>query len=210
MKVGDHLVSPRIGYSHHGIYIGDGQVIHYSGFANGISSGEIEISSLDEFSRGNDINIKEHLIRTYDPEESVSRAFSRLGEDWYNVLLNNCEHFVTWCIVGIHSSSQVNSLIANVASAAAAKSLLNGEVGRQTATAIVNAASATAAKSVVSSSAGTVAGLAAGTGIASGTGATTAIVAGLTATSAAPVVATVAVAVGVGYGVKKVIDWIWD
>ena len=53
MKFGDHLVSPRIGYSHHGIYIGDDQVIHYSGFANGISSGEIEISSLDEFSRGN-------------------------------------------------------------------------------------------------------------------------------------------------------------
>lgn len=210
MKVGDHLVSPRIGYSHHGIYVGDGQVIHYSGFANGISSGEIEIASLYEFSRGNDINIKEHLIRTYGPEESVSRAFSRLGEDWYNVLLNNCEHFVTWCIVGIHSSSQVNSLITNVASAAAAKSLLNGGVGRQTAAAIVNAASATASNSAVSSTAGTVAGLAAGTGIASGTGATTAIVAGLTATSAAPVVATVAVAVGVGYGVKKIIDWIWD
>ncbi|WP_439839782.1 lecithin retinol acyltransferase family protein [Aeromonas caviae] len=26
---GDHLVSPRAGYQHHGLYLGDHQVIHY-------------------------------------------------------------------------------------------------------------------------------------------------------------------------------------
>jgi cell wall-associated NlpC family hydrolase len=28
---GDHLVSPRTGYQHHGLYLGDHQVIHYQG-----------------------------------------------------------------------------------------------------------------------------------------------------------------------------------
>lgn len=217
MNIGDHLVSTRIGYSHHGIYIGSDQVIHYSGFANDISNGEIEIASLAEFSRGNNVSVKEHLIRRYAPDESVSRAYSRLGEDWYNVLLNNCEHFVTWCIMGFHSSSQVNLLIANVSrvaanvsSVAAAEKLLQLAATRQAPSIIASTLYASAAKTTVSSSAGTVAGLATGAGIASSTGATTAIVAGITATSAAPFVATAVAALGVGYGVKKVVDWFMD
>ena len=125
MKRGDHLISPRIGYYHHGLFLGSDQVIHYSGFVDGFSSGKIEITSLDAFRNGNEIKVKRHKIRTYDREESIDRAYSRLGEDWYSVLINNCEHFVTWCIVGIHSSSQVNSLIALaplVSKAAASKS----------------------------------------------------------------------------------------
>ena len=48
----------------------------------------------------------------------MSRALSRLGEDKYNVVWNNCEHFANWCIEDEQSSPQVNR-IANVASAAA-------------------------------------------------------------------------------------------
>ncbi|HAT1529530.1 lecithin retinol acyltransferase family protein [Aeromonas hydrophila] len=29
LHYGDHLISPRIGYEHHGIYVGDDWVIHY-------------------------------------------------------------------------------------------------------------------------------------------------------------------------------------
>lgn len=231
MKVGDHLVSRRTGYTHHGIYIGHDQVIHYSGFADGISSGQIEVAALDEFSKGKAVRIKKHLDRTYGPRQSVARARSRLGEDWYNVLANNCEHFVNWCINGDHSSSQVNLLIAAVAGVSAAKSLRaakvarqsakaiatmvksrrTAEVGRQTGTAIAHVVSRAGAKSAVSSSAGTLAGLATGAGMASGAGgATTGLVVGLSAASAAPAVAAVAAAAVVGYGVKKAIDWIWD
>jgi hypothetical protein len=117
IKIGDHLVSPRTGYTHHGLYIGNGIVIHYSGLVNGYSTGEIAIASLEEFASGRGIRIKNHPLRRHDSDKSVERAFSRLGEDWYNVLLNNCEHFVTWCIEGFHSSSQVNQMIAAVATA---------------------------------------------------------------------------------------------
>ena len=36
---------------------------------------------------------------------------SRLGEQNYNLLFNNCEHFATWCKTGRHSSGQVDSVI---------------------------------------------------------------------------------------------------
>jgi len=227
MQPGDHLVTPRLGYSHHGIYIGNGEVIHYSGFSNGMSKGEISITSIDEFGNGNNIHIKEYLVRTYNPDESVERAFSRLGEDWYNVLINNCEHFATWCVIGFHSSSQVNQLIFSVTlsksalEAIAAKTLqtettrtaaalisseISGVAGRY----ISKSATSIAAKSIISSSTGTVAGIATSAGIASGAGVTTAVVAGITATTAAPIVAVVAVGAGVGYAVKKIIDWFWD
>ena len=35
-------------------------------------------------------------------------AQSRIGEDHYCLLANNCEHFVTWCVDGDHSSFQVS------------------------------------------------------------------------------------------------------
>ena len=37
----------------------------------------------------------------------IKRAFTRLHENWYDMLKNNCEHFVTWCICGEKLSSQV-------------------------------------------------------------------------------------------------------
>ncbi|WP_429195258.1 lecithin retinol acyltransferase family protein, partial [Aeromonas veronii] len=40
--------------------------------------------------------------------ESLARAHQRLGERAYNLQFNNCEHFVTWCIQGVHHSEQVD------------------------------------------------------------------------------------------------------
>ena len=35
----------------------------------------------------------------------------RLGEQDYNLLFNNCEHFATWCKTGLHRSGQVDSVL---------------------------------------------------------------------------------------------------
>ncbi len=46
LKLGDHLIARRVGYTHHGLYLGDGNVLEYlmnegvtivplSSFANG-------------------------------------------------------------------------------------------------------------------------------------------------------------------------------
>ncbi|MCE9924537.1 lecithin retinol acyltransferase family protein [Aeromonas rivipollensis] len=109
---GDHLVSPRTGYQHHGLYLEDHLVIHYQGVSAGIHSGQIAITTLAEFSQGRGYRIQHHSARVYNREESMNRAYSRLGEAHYSTLFNNCEHFVLWCIEGFHYSKQINQLIA--------------------------------------------------------------------------------------------------
>ncbi len=47
----------------------------------------------------------------YTPEETIERAKSRLGENKYNLLFNNCEHYAIWCKTGIHESRQIEDLL---------------------------------------------------------------------------------------------------
>lgn len=42
------------------------------------------------------------------PDAVVARAESRLGEVGFDVWLNNCEHFATWCRTGISNSAQID------------------------------------------------------------------------------------------------------
>jgi len=51
---------------------------------------------------------KYHL---YSPAETVKRARQKLGEEEYNLVTNNCEHFALWCKTGLHESHQVNEVI---------------------------------------------------------------------------------------------------
>lgn len=39
--------------------------------------------------------------------EVVKRAKKRVGESYYDIFKNNCEHFVTWCKCGLKASLQV-------------------------------------------------------------------------------------------------------
>jgi hypothetical protein len=105
---GAHLTTMRHGYSHHGVYIGSGRVVHYAGLSGGLwQCGPVEEVSLLRFGRGNSIRIVEHGTNAYTPEEIVRRARSRLGENDYRLLTNNCEHFCNWCVTGVSHSSQV-------------------------------------------------------------------------------------------------------
>ena len=106
---GQHLYIMKAAgsYTHHGLGLGNGKVIHYSGLSNDLTTpGMVEEVSVDEFSNGKEIIIKTYSERLYSIDESVLRACLRLGEDQYHVLHNNCEHFVEWCISGKHKSWQ--------------------------------------------------------------------------------------------------------
>jgi len=105
--IGDHLVSNRGYYTHHGLYAGDGQVVHYAGLSNGWQHGQIENVSFKEFQVGQSFSVRRYNKRQFTREESVARAGRRIGEDCYCLMANNCEHFVRWCIAGDHKSSQV-------------------------------------------------------------------------------------------------------
>ena len=109
LPLGAHLETPRRGYVHHGIYVGDGRVVHYAGWSRMLRRGPVEEVSLEEFTRGRVLQVKPHAAPRYAAAAAVERARSRLGEDRYSVLSNNCEHFAEWVISGTSRSHQVEA-----------------------------------------------------------------------------------------------------
>ena len=99
MARGDHLKVRRLGYTHHGVEIDDGNVIHYSGMADRLAAGPVQVVSMQRFARGRAVEVVHHR-RRLEPDAAVERALSRLGEDRYNMLIRNCEHFATWAVTG--------------------------------------------------------------------------------------------------------------
>ncbi len=112
-KIGSHLISPRMNgaYTHHGIYVGDKEVIHYAGLSEGLNTAPVEKTSLSKFLDGNKYTIREHPYTKFSAGEIIKRAYSRLEEDNYNVIFNNCEHFVNWCIYDISRSEQISQRV---------------------------------------------------------------------------------------------------
>jgi hypothetical protein len=108
---GSHLISPRRGYMHHGIYIGDGKVVHYAGLARGQFRGRIEEVSLVQFAYGHSVWTRSADLPAFVPQEVIRRARSRVGENRYRILRNNCEHFCEWCLRGESRSYQVEHFL---------------------------------------------------------------------------------------------------
>jgi hypothetical protein len=182
MDRGDHIFCGRVGYQHHGIYCGDNKVIHYSGEKLAKENAFIRISSLCEFSSGKTVRVRQYDVR-HNPDETINRAESRLGDAEYDLISNNCEHFARWCITGDHCSEQIRDAVATAGGTAGAGVATAGAVGAVVAT-------------------GAAAGLSGGAGIMSGAAAIGGIVGGgaivgLAALGAAP-------AVGVGVAANHV------
>jgi hypothetical protein len=104
---GAHVATPRLGYVHHGICVGDGRVVHYAGLSGRLRRGPIQEVSLDEFTGAGGIWFELPTLAVFDAAEVVRRARSRLGEDHYRLLTNNCEHFCYWCLRGEPRSYQI-------------------------------------------------------------------------------------------------------
>ncbi|MEM0980776.1 MAG: lecithin retinol acyltransferase family protein [Cyanobacteria bacterium P01_H01_bin.58] len=89
-------------YEHHGIDCGDRTVIHYQ--KKDIAT--VSRTSFETFARGGRIFVK-HQPTAFLPPIVVQRAEGRLGEQRYDLLTNNCEHFATWCKTGRQDSEQL-------------------------------------------------------------------------------------------------------
>ena len=106
LAAADHLEVPRQHglFNHHGIDLGDGTVAHY------LEGREILRSPLEEFSQGQPVRVINY-VETSPQGVTLHRAMGRLGEQNYNLLFNNCEHFATWCKTGRHRSGQIDSAL---------------------------------------------------------------------------------------------------
>jgi hypothetical protein len=74
--------------------------VHYGGLARALRRGPVEEVSLSEFALGRAIWVRASDSIWPDAGEVARRARRRLGEDHYDVLTNNCEHFYEWCVRG--------------------------------------------------------------------------------------------------------------
>lgn len=133
-RIGDHLIVSRSVYSHHGIYVGGGGVIHYSGLSNGFSAGTIVHDYLESFAPDGKITVREYPSAQFKGKAVVERAESRLGENRYDVHSNNCEDFCSWAVTGASRSGQVDfveDLLEIVSPAAAAAARLRKHASRE-------------------------------------------------------------------------------
>jgi phosphopantetheinyl transferase len=103
---------------HYGIYASDDEIIEFGPPPVSIirKDDEIEVCVTDwqgflagGFMECADLSIKERFDRK-SPDETVKAARERIGEKGYNILHNNCEHFVNECMFGRKESSQEDSV----------------------------------------------------------------------------------------------------
>lgn len=186
---GDHLVAPHSDGLRHGMLVGNGQVIHCNAADASYEAHQLTLTQLAAFCQGLPLQIQPHPNRLFSREESIARAYDRLGEQDPSQRFANGEQFVSWCINGSHrSTSLVPTVVASVVAA---------EVARHT---LGKAATSTAA------------GIAATTLTATTTGgtATATVMASAASVVSAPILAPLAVGAVAVYSVAKLWDWLSD
>ena len=106
MARGDHIFVKRVGYSHHGIDAGNGQVIHYTGEPGRKSDASIKKTLKKDFACDGIIELVEYS-KCLPIDETMALAEERIGENSYNLVFSNCEHFARYCKTKDHESEQV-------------------------------------------------------------------------------------------------------
>ena len=104
---------------HYGIFVSDDEVIAFGlpPTAENLQNQQaitVLSTDIDVFSCGNlietaQLSLKEKLKRK-SPEKTVALARSRIGEGGYNLIHNNCEHFVNEIVFGEKVSEQERSV----------------------------------------------------------------------------------------------------
>lgn len=104
-------------YYHYGIYVSDDEVIQFGlpddpgRPAEGI---RVLATDIDTFLGGGELETasptasERRAMRS--PQEIIKTARSRIGEGGYDILHNNCEHFVNDCTFGTARSSFVDAV----------------------------------------------------------------------------------------------------
>ena len=119
---GAHIRVKISNFYHHGIYIGDGEVVQF-GYPNNITEDPKDVkvmrSPINEFvGTANFIEVyvysKDELKTKRKDEDIIKEALSHVGEGGYSILKNNCEHFANRCVFGKGSSSQIDDVYQNV------------------------------------------------------------------------------------------------
>lgn len=119
MARGDRLAVERlvagstVTYSHHGIDLGDGTVVHArpDDFRDPFGGGRVERTSLEEFTAGGEARVVTDPPPAFSAAVIAARALDHVGRAGYCPVIDNCEHFATWCATGRRASRQVDLVV---------------------------------------------------------------------------------------------------
>jgi hypothetical protein len=120
LRVERQVTGPTVTYMHHGIDVGDGTVVHARphDFARPLEGGSVVRTSLAEFAGTGEVLVTIEPAAAFSADEIVARALSHVGREGYCPVVDNCEHFATWCATGERSSRQVEIVIGRIGGAA--------------------------------------------------------------------------------------------
>lgn len=111
-KYGDIIRTKVRFYHHYGIFASESRIIQFGLPDDPMRTAEdirVLVSDIDTFLQGGELEVgipdsaqRKHMR---SPKEIVAIAEGRIGEGGYDILHNNCEHFVNCCAFGEHSST---------------------------------------------------------------------------------------------------------
>jgi len=120
LEVEQRIVGSTVTYLHHGVDLGDGTIVHARphDFRNPYGGGRVVRTSLAEFAEGRGVRVRNEPPAAFAPDEIADRALAHVGRDGYDPVIDNCEHFATWCATGSRTSRQVDIVMGRVAAGA--------------------------------------------------------------------------------------------
>ena len=117
-KSGDMIRVCLGDFYHYGIYVSDDEIIQFgpppTSLVRKDEDIEVEVTDIQSFLCGKfletgEVERKERK-NLKQPSEIIACAKSRIGDKGYNILYNNCEHFVYECVLGIKYCSQTEKM----------------------------------------------------------------------------------------------------
>lgn len=120
LEVEHRIVGSTVTYLHHGVDLGDGTVVHARphDFRNPFGGGRVVCTSLAEFAEGRSVRVRNEPPASFAADEIAERALAHVGREGYDLVVDNCEHFATWCATGSRTSRQVDIVMGRMAAAA--------------------------------------------------------------------------------------------
>ncbi|MGI9176652.1 MAG: lecithin retinol acyltransferase family protein [Pirellulales bacterium] len=119
IEVEHRIVGSTVTYLHHGVDVGDGTVVHArpDDFRNPFGGGRVVRTSLADFAEGRPCRVGHEPPAAFPPDEIAERALAHVGREGYDLVVDNCEHFATWCATGRRVSRQIDIVMARMVAA---------------------------------------------------------------------------------------------
>lgn len=111
MAGGDHLEVNRGGFYHHGIDLGNGEVVHFTGDPLNKFDAQVSRELITDFAGRGSPRVVSYSGEVMHPDHVcvIAPGQWQNRKRGYSLFTNNCEHLATYCKTGVARSKQVEN-----------------------------------------------------------------------------------------------------